>query len=114
MVHAGPARPRKWRGTDLFRSKSVDLEWIWVLPLGAGRLERPNGHIEQERPARASVAMPRLVSPLTRNAGTKVCAKLAAQRKSLARSCSVPPSGSDHMLSKPVDSSMSSGALWGL
>ena len=75
MVHAGPARPRKWRGTDLFRSKSVDLEWIWVLPLGAGRLERPNGHIEQERPARASVAMPRLVSPLTRDAGTKFCAK---------------------------------------
>ena len=50
MVHAGPARPRKWRGTDLFRSKSVDLEWIWVLPLGAGRLERPNGHLEQQRP----------------------------------------------------------------
>ena len=75
MVHAGPARPRKWRGTDLFRSKSVDLEWIWVLPLGAGRLERPNGHIEQERPARASVAMPRLVSPLTRNAGPNFCAK---------------------------------------
>ena len=75
MVHAGPARPRKWRRTDLFRSKSVDLEWIWVLPLGAGRLERPNGHLEQQRPARASVAMLRLVSPLTRNAGTKVCAK---------------------------------------
>ena len=75
MVHAEPARPRKWRRTDLFRSKSVDLEWIWVLPLGAGRLERPNGHIEQERPARASVAMPRLVSPLTCNAGKNVCAK---------------------------------------
>ena len=75
MVHAGPARPRKWRSTDVFRSKSVDLEWIWVLPLGAGRLERPNGHLEKQRPARASVAMLRLVSPLTRNAGTKVCAK---------------------------------------